>query len=504
MSSTIWLLDRSRVVDGRGFCQRARLLGYHTGPNGYGITKKATRLPLMTGIAGHDGLAPILQWCRDHDDLIVAALHAPLQAGERLLPVPREVVRAAVAGAQAKYAKVVEVRGFAYLDNEESKAVVLEQNYLIEGMIWAWCLEVLPELLMRGSILEAEHDDTFVFGCTCGLGDGIGTKQEHEVRECQGMGLMCRPDFLLKTRLTGEIEYHEFKTTSMDSITFRDKWEVMIQMFAATLDAERRWNQHVQSVYIHGLVKGKREGEYNFESGKKDGAYRQQSIFCYGYRKPAVPPMEAEQWAAQYDYVGEDGKNHRLGKAWRKAGIWELPETLIPEGMSKGEFWATWIPPEARRKNLVLIGPLSRQTLMVDHFLLEAQGEEIRWQTGLWKLYDLGQQILGEAYPGDGGPGTIADGVPVQAWWETVWPDARFQCAMDELFPRSYECRRYGMRNRCQFEAPCLFHEGWADPIGSGQFIERRPHHKDELEQAIDRGLLLPDDGAAEEIESEF
>jgi hypothetical protein len=85
-----------------------------------------------------------------------------------------------------------------------------------------------------------------------------------------------------------------------------------------------------------------------------------------------------------------------------------------------------------------------------------------------------------------------------------VWPDERFQIALDRLFPRSYECRRYGMRMKCQFEDPCLFREGWADPIGSGQFIERRPHHKDELEQAIDRGLLLPDEGAADETEREF
>jgi hypothetical protein len=40
--------------------------------------------------------------------------------------------------------------------------------------------------------------------------------------------------------------------------------------------------------------------------------------------------------------------------------------------------------------------------------------------------------------------------------------------------------------------------------VGSGRYIERRPHHKDELEQAIARGLLLPDEGAADEAESEF
>lgn len=493
MSSTLWLVDRSRIVDGRGFCQRARALGYHLGPNGYGIQKKAAKLPLMTGIAAHDGLAPILQWCAEHDDLIVRGFQTAPPEG--YLPVPTTVVRESVQCAQAKYWKTVEVCGFAYLsDNEEVRAVTREQNYLIEGMMWAWCLEVLPEVLRRARILEVEVDDTYVFDCTCGLGEGIGTKDDHEARDCGGSGLMCRPDFLAETRLTREIEYHEFKTTGMDSITFRDKWEVMIQMFAATLDAERRLGRHVQSIYVHGLIKGKREGEYNAGTGKRDGIIRQNSVFCYGYRKPANPPMEQEQWAATWEYFDTyEQKSKRLGKAFKKVGVWELPDHLLPAddpGMSRGEFWATWIPSEARRKNLIVLGPYSRQTQMVDHFLEEMKGEEARWQEGLWELYEVAQMLQASAQTSD--------------YWDAVWRHPQYQGMLDRLFPRSYECRRYGGRNRCQFEDICLEREGWADPVGSGLYIERRPHHAHELEQAIARGLLLPDEGSAEDVEWEL
>lgn len=483
MSSVIWLLDRSRIVDGRGFCNRARLLGYHTGPNGYGITLKATKLPLMTGIATHDGFAPILEWCRDHPEHITVP--------------PDEIIRAAVRGAQLKYWAVVEARGFAYLsDTEEVRGVTREQNYLIAGLIWAWCLEVLPEILTRGTILEVEVDDTYVVDCTCGLGDGIGTLTDHEARDCSGIGLMCRPDFLVDTRLTHEVEYHEFKTTSMDSITFRDKWEVMIQMFAATLDAERRLGRHVQSIYVHGLIKGKRGGDYNPDTGKYDGQVRQNSVFCYGYRKPGNPPMEQEEWAATYEYFDEyEQKNKRLPKAFKKTGVWEIPPELT-QGVETAEFWAKWIPNAARRKQLLVLGPFSRQTQMVEHFVDEMKGEEARWQAGLWQLYDLSQQIL-EEHRAD----QTADPEP---WWSRVWPDARFQALMDRLFPRSYECRRYGGRNRCVFEDPCLYREGWADPVGSGKFIERRPHHAAELAQAIARGLLLPEEGTGEEMEMEL
>ena len=502
MSSTLWLVDRSRIADGRGFCPRSRLLNYHVGPHGYGIQKKAQKLPLMTGLLGHDGLAPILAWCAGHDDLILQGLQAHGPSAETYLPVPTAVVRAAVLEAQQRYAKTIELRGFAYLgDTEEVNQVVREQCYLIEGLIWAWCLEVLPEILRRGRVVEVEVDDTYVMGCSCGLGDGVLSKADHEGRDCQGVGLMCRPDFLLETRLTHELEYHEFKTTGMDSITFRDKWEVMIQLFAATLDAERRLGRHVQSIYIHGLVKGKRGGEYNPGTGKYDGAIRQSSVFCYGYRKPANPPMEPEQWAATFEYYDPyEQKAKRLGKAFQKVGVWELPDHYLPPddpGMSKAEFWAKWIPSEARRKNLLVIGPFSRQTQMVEHFLEETLGEEERWQAGLWALYDLGQQILA-TYPWREGEDQV------EVWWRVVWPDEGVQSLMKRLFPRSYECRRYGARSRCQFEEVCLGREGWGNPIGSGQFIDRRPHHRDELEQAIARGLMLPEAGMEEEMEKEF
>ena len=478
MNSPLWLVDRSRIADGRGFCQRARLLNYHIGPTGLGIARKGTKLPLVTGTGVHDGLAPILTWCQQ--------VSAPPPPGWQ---VPDDVVRDAVARAQEAYQQTIAARGFGYLgETEESQAVTREQCYLVAGLIWAWTLEVLPEVLRRGRIVEVEHDDVYVVGCTCGLGSGIGTQQDHEARGCDGVGLMCRPDFLVETWDTHELEYHEFKTTGADMPTFRDKWEVMIQMFAATLDAERRLGKHVQSIYIHGLIKGKRQGEYNPETKRYDGAPVQQSLFCYGYRKPGNPPMEVEDWQAQYEYLDPvDGKVRRLPRVYRKTGVWELPEEMLPAGMDRSEYWLKVNPPEVRRKALVILGPFTRQTQMVEHFLEEMVAEEGRWRSGLWELYDLGVEILAD----HGDP-------QADLWWSVVWPNSRFQSLLNELFPRSYECRRYGARMACQFEGPCLGHEGADNPMATGLYIDRRPHHEAELVQAIERGLRLPDEGVAE------
>lgn len=486
MATMLRLIDRSRVADGRGFCTRARFNNYHLGPNGYGIALKGTKVPLMTGIGAHEGLAPILEWCRQHPTWITCP--------------PDDVIRAGVAYAVDRYWRTVTARGFAYLlESEDVKAVTREQTHLVEGIIWAWCLEVLPDILQRGQIIEVEVDDTYVMGCTCGLGDGVLTQADHEARDCTGYGWMCKPDFLVLTRLTQELEYHEFKTTGMDTPTFKDKWEVMIQMFAATLDAERRLQKHVQTIYVHGLIKGKYQGDYQQETGKYDGPRKQQSVFCYGYRKPANPPMEDEEWAAQYNYTDADGKNRRLTKNYGKAGVWELPDYYVQHSgiPTKGEFWVKWMPPEVRKKQLILLGPFSRQTQMVSHFTTEVVSEEQAWDHKLWQAYDLGISLL-EAQPEHCTDDPAAD------WWRLVWPNQDFQALIDRLFPRSYECRRYGARSRCQFEDLCFEREGWADPFLSGRFILRRPHHQQELDQAVARGLLLPEDGMAEEQEMEI
>jgi hypothetical protein len=207
--------------------------------------------------------------------------------------------------------------------------------------------------------------------------------------------------------------------------------------------------------------------------------------------------MEPEQWAPKFKYYDEvEQRNRQLPKTFKKAGVWELPDSSLPPGQSKGETWVRWLPSEVRRQQLALVGPLSRQSLMVDHFMIEAGGEEDRWQAILWELFDVAQAVLTEA-------GVDPAQCDEPTWWRVVWASTTFQAALDARVPRSYECRRYGGRNKCTYEYLCFYHEGWADPIGSGRYLARRPHHAPELEQAIGRGLLPPAEGLGEDASQE-
>jgi hypothetical protein len=102
-------------------------------------------------------------------------------------------------------------------------------------------------------------------------------------------------------------------------------------------------------------------------------------------------------------------------------------------------------------------------------------GEERKWQDILWKLYEYQQ--------------------------EHAWNSPEFQNRLASLVSPSFECRRFGLRHECAFVPICFKQAGWEDPLGGGKYVPRRPHHQPEIDQAVERGLLL--DEAAESEEEE-
>src|SRR5262245_40929904 len=93
--TTIWLTDRSRYLTGTARCPRQRYLSYHFGPTGYGITRKSEALPLVTGLAVHEGLEAFALLMKETDRL----------------PDVHET-RAIIAQVVAHYIAKVEARGY--------------------------------------------------------------------------------------------------------------------------------------------------------------------------------------------------------------------------------------------------------------------------------------------------------------------------------------------------------------------------------------------------------
>lgn len=463
MSTTLWLTDRSRYDEGQDRCRRARFLGYHAGPYGYGLAKRAQSIPLSTGIAYHDGLALILEHVRRHDTL-----------------PPDAVVREACALSTAAYRTVVEARGLQQIaDGERVETIIAEQETLIQGLIWAFALTTLPWIHQQARVIEVEREEILILGCTCGLGDQIGTLADHEARDCEGIGFQSRPDFLTDYRARpGVLAYFEFKGAGYAG--FAEDWETKIQFVAGALGAQARLGTPISEAWVVQLLKGKREGsEWDPLTRQKTGPLLQNTTLCYWYRREGNPPLEPPDWQEQYEYQGADGKNHTLGKNYRKTGLWtigeDLPEVLT-SGVSIPEFAAKFIPPERLGRHIALVGPLQINQVIASELLEELVAEERRWQAICWELYD----VLTNEAGGD-------------------WTHPAYQAKLRELVPRNFAaCRRFGPRYECAMKPLCFGEEGWRDPLGSGRYVHRLPHHEAERQQQIARGIVVPE-GLAEE-----
>lgn len=465
----LWLTDRSRYETGLDKCLRERYLGYHWGPYGSGIQRKAVSVPLATGLYAHGGIERILRWVLEHDQL-----------------PPDTVVRQAIYEAIDQYLGVVTLRGLASFDQGDRVDVIAkEQRYLIEGLTWAFVLTTLPYILEQHRIVNVETEEILVAGCTCGLGV-IGEVADHEARGCEGIGFQSRPDFLTEARLRpGVFAYWELKTLGYPGERWETQWPTKIQFAAGALGAARRLEVPISEFYVVGLIKGKREGEdYDPETRRRAGALYQNSSLCYGFYKPAVPPLEPEDWQASYFYRGEDDKNHSLGKKYSKRPVWELPG--LADDSAKVEFWAKWMPLETLAKNLLLLGPFPINEVLTLEMVEELVAHETQWKGIVWELH----QVWLEVAPRYRGQEHLA------------WADSVYQAALRRLIPRSWSCRRYGQHHECQFTGICFSEEGWQDPLGSGKFVPRRPHHVAELQQVEARGLV-PDAGWADEEEED-
>lgn len=460
---TFWFNDRSRYKLGTARCARARLLGYHWGPTGYGITNRSDSLPLATGIYVHEG---------------IAAFGGILKQFDRLPTL--EETRGIIAEVRAAYVARVEARGFlGILSSEHTAETITEQSALISGLLWALRLKFLPWLWQAYRVLSVEQERLHFLSCTCGAGPLDAA--QHIARGCQGKVLMLRNDILAQRRGATTLAYFEAKTTGWESDAWADQWESDPQLGLGTLDVQQTFGAEVSELYILGLQKGVRRREKDDPQGRR----KQQSSLCYGYLRPGNPPLVGDDWLPAYEWIDENGELKRKSRAHVRTGIWEIANgdysawtayhqqdpTLTPE-----EFWVRMLPASVLDKVCFLLGPMNRQDHQIASVRTSMIGEEDRWQVMLWQLYEAQQQ-----HP---------------------WASPEYQTLLDRVNPQSWQCRPFGRDHQCEFYGICHKEEGWQDPIGSGRYQPRRPHHQAELDQAVARGLL-PEEAADAEGEVE-
>lgn len=468
--SHLWYTSRSAHERGTSHCPFARYVEYHAGPYGYGFSRRAHSLPLVTGTYSHLGLTNLLGWVKD------AREHTGTQPDS----VPDDVVRWAVETAVEKYRKTVEARGILTYAQEDAeqilkfKTLIREQEFLIEGLTWAWSISRLPIYLRDYIILDVEQEEEYVLECSCGLGNGIGSFEDHELRGCTGIGLQSKPDILSERKSDGEIAYTEFKTSSVANKGLDESWERKQQFILGMLGAERRLGKRVSHAWVETLVKGKRDKEYPYGP---DQPKIQRSPFCYAYYAPPKPPLSEAEWRPAYTYYTALGEKFTADKksGYKNTPIWEIDPAEgwpgKPAEMSVIEYWAKVIQqdyPQHMERQVHPVGPIPRNDVQVEKALRSVVAEERLWQDRLWKIYEFAEKTGKQ------------------------WGDDEFFEFVETVVPRSWKCDPFAS-HPCGNQPICHpVTDDYRQPVESNLFVYRTPHHMAELEQMKARGLMPP------------
>lgn len=347
----------------------------------------------------------------------------------------RDEARIAIAAAVETYKHKCEARGFQGEDSDSVAYVIAEQSTLIAGLAWSFYRVLLPWLLDEFEILEVEREVDIVLGCTCGLGDRIAGIPEHESRACQGVALMSRGDLICRRRSDGTVGAWDLKSTGYGFSS--NEHEHSVQMALSSIAAEKIIGERCTHSYLIGFLKGKRDFQTKAEREAQGSLKKQQSLLCYAWYKPADPPFGGEDW--RFEYTREKG--------YGKVPIWTAGQGF-GEPLVAAEVWVMEVLPEEKvREQLSLYGPMQRQEWLEPAILREIELEARKWDT-----------------------------------------------AQIDEFPRSFDCYPWG--RACEFLS-CCFDPALGDPLSSGRYLRRSPHHVAEAQVAKAAGWV----GESEEVE---
>lgn len=382
-----WHTDRSRYM--RGFeCAWKRLLNFHAFNTG--IEPDLRSLPLTTGIAVHSTLEAML---------LATKVPGPI------LPLDRPKVRDLQSTAPNQITLPDEGTAANEWKDAHDIALAIPQAYARIGMPW---------LKDNFDVLTVEREYSYV-----------------DRRSENGPGIPIhfnsRPDFTARDRTTNRVTVHDFKTAS----SFQEAREIQtyadnVQMMINSMQVKLHDNlDYFPDYYIHILLKG---------SGWSP------SPLIHAYRRPGIPPMQAEDWQPKYwlDPTTPGGKKRSIGRAYSKQRVSDLRP--IDE-------WVWEMPAEICAQQIIILGPFNVVEAKTVQFMRGLYENEMDWAS---RLKDLD--------------------------W-TQWSTSGFQHELDNHFPRTFNCYSYG--SRCPYYNLCFKGPGWDDPFTNG-YGEREPHHSTE------------------------
>lgn len=298
---------------------------------------------------------------------------------------------------------------------------------LVEACIRGWALCRLPRITSTGKCLSIEQEHPVKFILDSG----------------QVVGLQTRPDIVWQRNADGAIFIRNIKTTKVIDDKFRVQWKIDMQTLSEPLAVEHalfeQYLEHpapqVSGVIIEGIAKGKKLDFPGSALPELVGKYYHNNPLIYGWRKEAEPPLTSEDWQVQYEWVDGSGQHRRLGKGYRKVPVWRS----YPGGI---EAWVrkVWSEHSSLFDDLfVELEPILRSDYEIERWKRQTLEPIAQRQANANHLNSVGKHL-------------------------------------DELFPM------YTSHGNCIWPRKCTYYElchgtAASDPIGSGLYKIRTPHH---------------------------
>jgi predicted metal-binding protein len=377
-----------------------------------------------TGIERVRMALPLVNGIHIHAALADVMLHA--RAGS----LTTDVLDGEIAQHLAMYRDEVEARGVSGQD-DDVEFLVKEQSALIEGLVRGWVKLRLPRILEEYEVVSVEEEMSWEMA--------------------PGLTQMLRLDGLLRHRVTGLLFILELKSVASPGYQWQQGWEKNIQFMSYTQAVREITGEECAGVVVEGLVKGIRRRE-TANSSPFLGCQLQQSPFCYAYAqrvKGTDDVVLQTSWARNATKV--------LVPDYVPMKVWV--EELDAEGILAQQF--VQVPPTS---------PLPEQILRWRRQTIAA---ETRFTLALQEVTSIERQIANaEDYESEVG-GAVHELSAMREEREQL---------LDFHFPQhDTHCNRYG--SPCSFYDACFEPNVAEDPVGSGLYKVREPHHTTELNQ---------------------
>ena len=317
--------------------------------------------------------------------------------------------------------------GTTYRNIVHTRGIHLEDPTAVDFLV-AEQLALLEGLLRAWAAVR--------FPALCAEYDVVAIEKEQPWTITPGLIDMVRCDALVRRKSDGVLFILEFKSVATASEGWIESWQHNSQLLANTRAVETLYQEPVGGILIEGIVKGRRAMDKGAMSPFK-GLITQQSPLCYGYRqreKVTNSYIYDTSWSAKAE----------------KFAVWEqMPITQ----------WLAFHLTEADKAALFVQIPPLRPT-----------NRDLQ----RWERQTIAQERMVEA--------DVAEVLAVQQFQDDDIDRDALDNVLDEHFPQNHNhCFRY-FGHPCAFEKLCFNPQVAEDPLGSGLYQVRIPHHPTEVQ----------------------